>query len=111
MTSYKQGKYNFTLDDSKGCYVEVLHEESGENGYFGVNLKGTDEYPYAWMNGIRFVSDDGMTSGNGAKSFDFALQQTCQNLIDNYERKLASEQFDPKVVCEDLHARMKELES
>ena len=110
MTSYKQGNYNFTLDDSKGCYVEVLHVESGEYAYFGVDLQGTDEFPYAWYHNDRHSTADGLSGGQQATSFDSALQRACQYLIHNYERKIAMERFDPKTVCEDMHARVKELE-
>ena len=110
MTSHKQGEYNFTLDDSKGCYVEVLHEESGDYAYFGVNLNGTDEKPYARWRDNTFVTDDGLTNGTPADSFDNALQGTCQQLIADYQVKLAKERFDPKVACEDMHERIKQLE-
>ena len=68
---YKYKDKTFSIDDSKGCFVEVSYE--GLTGYAGVWVAGTPTGPYGWSTSRSAVSPDGIKGGNlGVATFERA---------------------------------------
>ena len=97
----------FYLDDSKGCYVEVMHNEK-VTGYVGVNLRrGTDSHPYAFAPRSNNVRPDGILGVSGRfATIDEGIDWACQYAIDEQKRR---REFDPAKACDEMHRRIKAL--
>lgn len=99
---YKYQGEMFSLDDSKGCYIEVKYKE--QRGYVGVYLKGTAEQPFCWYDSERVVAKDGLSVGNSnGRDLDVNLHALCAKLLANHRQARARKAFKPEEVCKSLH--------
>ena len=106
---YEWQGHLFSIDDSKGCYLEVTYED--QTGYVGVHLNGTEDAPYCWYpQKHKWVTPNGLTHGNSAgENLGSNIDELCRVLVANYEKDQAQKAFDPERACENLHGFFKNL--
>lgn len=104
---YKLHNETFLLDDSAGCFIEVVFRD--QKGHVGVNLKGTASMPYVWYatddgGKARYLTKDGLTYGNGdSRGLQANLNALCEHLLKRYRDNEQRRQFKAEAACSDLH--------
>ena len=113
MTTYKYRGFEFEIDDSKGCYLEVTYQDV--TGYAGINLKGTPATPYAWWMSANVVTEDGLAVDNSSgDTMDSNLNAVCDWIIEEQTKREGQHAFDQKAreqACDALHVFVKELDT
>ena len=114
MKEYKYGGETFSLDDSKGCYIEVNHK--GLVGYVGVYLGGTQEKPFAWsappyIGGVPTTAN-GLAADTAVpvSTINEALDTACRWLINKHKEEESKKVFDPESACKALHEFVESLD-
>ena len=108
----KQYKYEgepFLLDDTKGCYTEVLYKD--QVGYVGVNLRGTADMPYSWrVEGFDWVTPDGLQGGNAnGTDMESNVRGLCADLLRRHREASARKAFKPEEACKSMHEFVESL--
>lgn len=106
----KHDGYEFQLDDSRGCYVEVSFKGKAV-GVVGLNLAQAEEgKPFSWFPTTAPAGPEGLQFGNGVyPDVRTALTELCDHTIRQYRQRMESERIDRKAACERLHKEVNEI--
>jgi hypothetical protein len=96
----------FHLDDSKGCFLEVIYK--GTAGYLGVNLqRGTKDQPYSWTIPKYYgggPTNDGIEGGGvPVTNIESGLRNLCEALMKHYQEEESRKAFDREEAGQALH--------
>ncbi len=108
-TEFKYQGETFQLDDSKGCYIEVMYED--QLGHVGVSLQSTKGAPYAWSaNRPGRITAEGLRSGTSSgPDVQSNLEALCAELLRLQRQAEAHKAFNAEAACKSLHEYVESL--